>query len=139
MRSSSRCPICYGTGYVGGFYPGIKIKGVFSSDMANIEQSQQGMALTFENTFDTLWEPKLKQYDILFRINTGDYFYIADSRPGEVFQGQVLLQKSKTKILQPDDFRKRISSQKILDNLKAVGTFGTARYDFDRFNWKFFF
>ena len=59
------CPICYGTSYVGGYYPPQRIK--VSIELAQIKQTIEKYGLTVSDTPKgwTLWEPIIHDRDVL--------------------------------------------------------------------------
>lgn len=82
-RLSDKCPICFGTGYAGGFYKPIEIMVNFLSTAG--KQEEVGLNGTFEATEPIqLWTqnyPLLQENDILVDSVTGERFTISHWRP----------------------------------------------------------
>jgi len=90
-----RCPLCFGTGVYGGYYPKMRIRARYG----NLPQRQidfKNGGIDFRHDFDswTLWHPKLHRLDVLHRIGTGDRFVVDDIGQSE-WRAQPLHQEFK--------------------------------------------
>lgn len=78
-NTHTNCNICFGTGFVGGYYKKIRIMARYNSNPARvIKHTPQGIQTTQQLQSWTLWTPLLRAHDLLVQCSTGDRFYIQD-------------------------------------------------------------
>lgn len=113
----ARCPRCYGTGIIGGYYYGIPTYMRYG----NLPQRQiifKNFAIDIPHNFNTwtLWEPKLHTHDVVHRQKTGEYFEVGEAARGE-WRAVPFHQECNLKLLPPGDHRYKVTTAAI----QAVG------------------
>lgn len=109
----SRDEICFGTGIVGGYYPGIKILLRYGeTPIKTIRFKDLGIELTHDFNSWTLWHPRLQKLDLLLRTKTGEYFVIDECAESK-WRNVILHQKIKLTNLQETDIRQKVSDETI--------------------------
>jgi hypothetical protein len=78
-NSHTNCPYCLGTGFVGGYYPKIKIIARYNQNPARkLTYDSKGVQTQQALQSWTLWTPLLRSNDLVVQLSTGDRFYIQD-------------------------------------------------------------
>ena len=82
-RNSDRCPICYGTGYVGGFYAPKKIKVCYLNATAKTESFKSTSTFESDSTlqFWTSGYPYIQENDLFINGLTGERCTITTWQP----------------------------------------------------------
>ena len=79
FQTHTNCHVCFGTGFVGGYYKKVKIMARYNANPARtIKHTPQGIQTTQQLQSWTLWTPLLRSHDMLVQCSTGDRFYITD-------------------------------------------------------------
>lgn len=74
-----KCPYCFGTGFVGGYYKKIRIIARYNQNPArHIKYDRTGLVTQQALQSWTLWTPLLRAQDLIVQVSTGDRFYIQD-------------------------------------------------------------
>lgn len=125
FMGSTRCPICFGTGVVGGYYPPMETFIRFPAQPAkDFKGSIRG--LTIEQTYDGwgLTPPFLRAGDLVVRKIDGQR-WIIDQIQLTTFRGAAITQLYKLNLIQQTDIRMLVS----LDNInKALALLDDPRY-----------
>ena len=118
----ARCPRCFGTGIVGGYYPGISTL-LRYGNLPPRAIVYKNFAIDLPHNFNTwtVWEPRMHAHDIVHRVKTGEVFEVADPARGE-WRGVPFHQEAKLNLLPPGDPRYLLTDGNIQ---KALGQYGT--------------
>lgn len=116
----TKCPLCFGAGILGGFYPKITVK-LRYNEMPQHKITFQGQGIVYSHDFDSwaLWTPIFREHDLIVSV-TGDRFIFQDTAKSE-WRGVVLHQKMKLLALQAGDPRYTVTNSAIATAL-AMGT-----------------
>jgi len=112
MSIIHRCPDCFGTGFIGGYYPQIEL-GFRYGDMPDkkIIYEQFGIKLSEDFNSWTLWEPEIKEKDIIVREN-GQRFRV-ENTAYSYWRGHKLHQKMRLLYLDPNDIVYKVTDESI--------------------------
>ena len=110
----ARCPKCWGTGIIGGYYYGTTTLMRYG----NLPARQilfKNFSVDLPHNFNTwtVWEPKLHEHDLARRLKTGEYFEIEKCGRGE-WRAVPFHQESNMVLLPPGDSRYTITDAAIV-------------------------
>jgi len=118
----TKCPYCFGTGILGGFYDKLVIKFRYNDvPQHRITFTSQGVVYGHDFNSWTLWTPILREQDVLVHKTTGDRFMLAETAKSS-WRGAVTQQKLKLLSLQTGDIRYTITDAAIAAALSSGGT-----------------
>jgi hypothetical protein len=108
----TKCPLCFGTGILGGFYHKLTIK-LRYNDIPQHKISFMGQGLTYGHDFDSwaLWSPIFREHDVIVD-RVGDRF-IFENTAKSSWRGVVLQQKMRLLALQTGDIRYTVTNAAI--------------------------
>jgi len=113
--SAGFCKLCFGTGILGGFWPGFDIKMRYKDlPERHIILTEQGIDFSHDFESWTLWLPKLHEHDLVVRQINGERFIIQNIAESS-WRGQPLRQKLRLICLQPGDIRQLVEDNTIED------------------------
>lgn len=118
----ARCPRCFGTGILGGYYYGISTL-LRYGNLPPRAIIYKGFAIDLPHNFNTwtVWEPKMHARDLVRRVKTAEVFEVENPARGE-WRGVPFHQEAKLNLLPPGDPRYLIADGTIQ---KALGQYGT--------------
>lgn len=100
-RDVDKCPICYGTTFVGGYYPAIQIvASLISPAPEKARQFDYGIRREFEPRSWTLWKPILRNKDVIVRKD-GRRYWVQNTTPTR-WRGIYLRQNFDLADVEPD-------------------------------------
>jgi len=101
-RHVDKCEICYGTGFIGGFYPAVQIMAsLIYATTERIVRYEYGMRREYEPKSWTLWKPILRNKDLIVRKD-GKRFWIQNVTPTR-WRGIFLRQNFDLAEVEPDN------------------------------------
>ena len=111
-QALDRCPICFSTGIVGGYYPKVTLRVRYGGVPVRVINYRQYGVETI-HTYDawTLWAPKVSQFDVLVRPD-GQRFTATQPGQSEMRTGPFHQEMNFTAI-QPSDIRQQITDELI--------------------------
>jgi hypothetical protein len=116
----NKCPLCFGTGILGGFYHKLTIK-LRYNDIPQHKISFMGQGLVYSHDFDSwaLWTPIFREHDLIVN-RVGDRF-IFENTARSTWRGVVLQQKMRLLALQTGDVRYTVTDT-LIDSAIVTGT-----------------
>ena len=110
----ARCPRCWGTGIIGGYYNGTTTYMRYG----NLPARQilfKNFSVDLPHNFNTwtVWEPKLHEHDLVRRLKTGECFEIEKCGRGE-WRAVPFHQEAQLTMLPPGDSRCTVTDAAIL-------------------------
>ena len=109
----ARCPKCFGTAIVGGYYPSIKILVRYRGlPKRKIDFLKGGLTIGHEFDSWTLWTPPLRENDFYVRAN-GECFSVQGPEMSRLRGGRKGHQEWKSVLIQPTDIRLEVTDEKI--------------------------
>lgn len=117
FQGRDKCPLCFGTGIVGGFYPPIRIKINFNlTPPKSKELVPYGLKVTQLYDAWTTRDPKLRSEDLVVRTSDGDRFILGADVARPPFRGVDIFQTFTLVLLRQEDIRQLVS----LENINAA-------------------
>ncbi len=102
QQAQARCPVCFGTGWIGGYYPKISIKVRIVPEGRVVVVYEEGLRKEYEPRSWTIWTPRLRDRDIIIRKNN-QRFEILNVTDFPRWRGLRTRQDFDTKLLVPED------------------------------------
>ena len=120
-QSTHKCPICYGTGILGGYWFKFVNKMRYGEMPPRmIKFNDRGIEFSEDFNSWTLWLPKLHEHDLVIRKSTRQIFEIQAIKETSL-RGQPLRQELKLLSLQPGDIRSTVTDAGITAALSHSG------------------
>jgi len=133
-QPKARCIECFGTGYLGGYYPHITIKAVYSGMPRRLITFEDvGLRISHGFNVHMLWAPRIRKNDIFVRLSTGDRFLVTEISEDRTWRNVTLMQTLRCDIITQESILYQLNDDKIEEAYNKRASFGYARFGMTRF------